>query len=169
MTVKFNAEEVLDIAVKIEENGRDFYTEAADVVDDAKAKELLLNLASWEQQHIKTFGDMLKNIKNIDFENPYFDPDKIGIKYLEEIAGGSIFCTDTTVDELLKKAGKSIKGILQYALLREQESVVFYLAISKVVPEGDERDSVNRIIEEEMDHVIQISKYITDNNDSVVF
>lgn len=55
MLYGFNAAEVFDIAIAIEENGKIFYDKAQDKVEDPEVKELFKFLALEEVQHREFF------------------------------------------------------------------------------------------------------------------
>ena len=47
----FNADDIFEMAVKIEQNGAIFYRQAADKVDGEENKAFLLDLAKMEDDH----------------------------------------------------------------------------------------------------------------------
>ena len=58
MSIKFNADEIFEIAIQIEKNGEKFYRKAAEAVSDEDARQTFIELADMEVAHIKTFADM---------------------------------------------------------------------------------------------------------------
>ena len=60
MPNEFNANDIFEIAVKIEQNGAKFYRNAAKQVEEEKHKKFLLELASMEDDHETTFANMQK-------------------------------------------------------------------------------------------------------------
>ena len=58
MSYGFSADEIFEMAVKMEVNGGNFYRNAADGTKDEDGKKLLLNLAAMEDEHEVTFNSM---------------------------------------------------------------------------------------------------------------
>lgn len=55
MSIYFNANEIFQIGVQIETNGKLFYETAAKQSQEEAAKKLFIELAFWENQHIDLF------------------------------------------------------------------------------------------------------------------
>jgi Mn-containing catalase len=60
MLFGFNAAEVFDIAINIEENGKTFYTKASQMVDNEDVKALFQQLAKEEDTHKARFTELKK-------------------------------------------------------------------------------------------------------------
>ncbi len=54
--------EAIEIAIKIEEEGINFYTEAAEKVEDKAARKMFLNLANDEQKHLLLFRSVRQSL-----------------------------------------------------------------------------------------------------------
>jgi rubrerythrin len=54
--------EAIEIAIKIEEAGINFYTEAAEKVEDDAARKMFLNLAKDEQKHLLLFRSVRQSL-----------------------------------------------------------------------------------------------------------
>ncbi len=64
MSYDFNANDILEMAERIEKNGAKFYRDAAGNVSDSSLKELLLDLASMEDNHEKMFAQSPRHFVN---------------------------------------------------------------------------------------------------------
>ncbi|MBI5560973.1 MAG: rubrerythrin, partial [Deltaproteobacteria bacterium] len=53
--VYFSGSEIIEMAVRIEENGGRFYTDASEATKDSKLKKLFQYLAGEEKKHLKYF------------------------------------------------------------------------------------------------------------------
>ena len=58
MSYDYNAKDILEMAIQIEKNGAVFYRNAAESLANTSHKQLLLDLASMEDQHEQIFDDM---------------------------------------------------------------------------------------------------------------
>jgi len=156
MSTRFNADEVFEIALQIERNGRAFYRRAADIVKDAGGRDLLLGLARWEDDHERTFEAMRAELSAAESEATVFDPEGEAERYLRALADSEVF--DVREDPTAKlTGGESYEEILRHALGREKEAVLFYLGMKELVPERLGKSKIDGIVKEEMSHVRLLS------------
>jgi rubrerythrin len=156
MSISFNADEILEIAQRIEQNGLNFYKAAAHAVTDPKAKQMLSNLAEWELGHEKLFRDMRVRLTEDQRRPIVFDPhNEMGL-YLKATADHVVF---TSKMDPVKMLGDqpSLKKILDIALEREKDSVVFYAGMKRFVPASLGADKIEAILQEEVSHVAMIT------------
>jgi rubrerythrin len=146
MEYDFNADEVFEMAEQIERNGAEFYRKAADDVTDSSARTLLQKLAAMEDAHEKTFAVLRKDLTDAEKEPIIFDPQGENALYLKALADSRVFF-DKDIDT------SSLETILKDAIVAEKDSIVFYLGMKEIVPQGRGQERVDRIIKEEMDHI----------------
>jgi rubrerythrin len=82
---------------------------------------------------------------------PYSIPNGEAASYLKALADTRIFFEkeiDTT----------SMQAILKAAILAEKDSIVFYLGMKDLVPEGLGQTRLDDIIKEEMSHINLLSR-----------
>ena len=161
MSISFNADEILEIAQQIEQNGLNFYKAAANAVTDPEAKEMLSNLAEWEVGHEKLFRDMRAGLTYDQRQPTVFDPDNEMGLYLKAMANQVVFTSK--MDPVVMIGDKpSFRKVLDIALEREKEAVVFYAAVKKFVPESLGRDKIEAILQEEVSHVAMITQRLAE-------
>ncbi len=150
-----NADEILKIAEQIERNGIAFYERAAERFQGDE-KRTLLDLAKMERNHERAFANMRRELAAAEGGLTAFDPEGEAERYLAAFADGKIF--DLKADPIALLGQKeSVQGILELAIGLEKDSVVFYVAIREAVPESLGKDRIEKIIKEEMDHIILLS------------
>jgi len=86
MTNEFNADDIFEMAVKIEQNGAVFYRDAAGQVDEKKNKDFLLELARMEDEHGAVFSNLKKELTSQEKMATTFDPEDENILYLNAFA-----------------------------------------------------------------------------------
>ena len=159
MTNEFNADEVFEMAIRIENNGAAFYRKAAGLQSDIKNQKFLEGLANMEDQHQKIFTEMRTTLTEKDKDPKVFDPYDEVTKYLGAMADtmggeGSPSVADTlTGDETLEE-------ILQTAVGLEKDSILFYLGIKDLIFSQSGKDRIDDIIMEERKHVVQLSNLL---------
>ena len=151
MDYGFTADEVFEMAQRIEQNGASFYRTAAEGVNDAGFKKILLDLALMEDEHEKTFADMRASLSEKEKGAMVFDPENQAGQYLKALADTRIF---------FQKALdlSNMIEILKEALTAEKESIVFYLGMKEMIPDGRGKSRIDAIIQEEMNHIQVISQ-----------
>lgn len=146
MSFVFNADEIFALAEQIEKNGAQFYRKSAQQVKDSTAKVLLLEFASMEDEHLKTFSGMRSALSEAEKKAMTFDPANEAALYLNSLANTKVFF-EKKVD------ASTLQGIFTAALAAEKDSIVFYLGMKDLVPAGVGKDKIQDIIQEEMRHI----------------
>ncbi len=153
MSFEFNADEIFEIAEKIERNGESFYRSAADSAPGRSKKDLLTNLANMEVGHIHVFQNLRKELSGKEQQNLTFDPDEETALYLKAFADSHIF--------FQKKIDvSSLENILRAAIQAEKDSIVFYVGLKDAVSESRGQDKIETIIKEEMGHLRLLNREI---------
>jgi rubrerythrin len=155
-TMNFAADEILEIAIRIERNGVNFYTRAAGIVKDPSHRRLLEDLARMEADHQAIFEAMQGELGPAEREGSQIAADPESAQYLRSVADGHVF--DIKVDPSMILTGEeTAEEVLSTAIGLEKESVVYYAALGEVVGEGAVRQRVRAIICEELSHIAQLS------------
>jgi rubrerythrin len=156
MSIQFNADEIFEMAEQIERNGARFYRKAAEGFDDSGVQSTLLNMASWEDDHLRIFSEMRASLPDKERGWEMFDPEGQAGMYLRAMADGHIF--DLKTDPSAKLTGQeTLEDIYKIAIGLEKDSIVFYQGLREMVPENQGRDKVDGILQEEMKHVTILS------------
>ncbi len=159
MAYDYNASEIFDVAIQIEENGAAFYRKAAQLQPDSKNKEFLTMLGSMEDRHKVVFIEMKEKITEIESGQTVFDPDNESSQYLRAMADSHGGEGSPAVAETL--TGKeTIAEILTIARDLEKESILFYVGLRDFVPPKYGQDKIDDIIREERKHVILLDTFL---------
>jgi len=144
----FSVSEVLQLAVRIEENGRDFYDILASKAKDERTKSMFLFLSEEEGKHIEDFRKILDEVKNSTpkeaFTDDYF-------AYIKSLSEKYVF-TESGKGRVLAEGIDSEKEALDFAVKIERDSIDFYKNIKKSVP-ADSLNSLDEIISQEQGHL----------------
>ncbi|KPK64812.1 hypothetical protein AMJ83_01115 [candidate division WOR_3 bacterium SM23_42] len=158
----FEPSEVFQFAIRIEEGGEKFYREMAEKLENAEVKTLFSALADEETKHKKTYEAMLSKIEEYEpfesYPGEYF-------AYLRAYADNIIF-TPKKMDEEMNKISDASTA-LKFAINRELDSILYYQEVKKLVPQN-QRDLVDKIIDEERRHFVKLTKCSDDVADSCI-
>jgi len=157
MSILFNADEVLAVAVRIEQNGARFYRRAAEAAGSDRLRDFFLGLATFELSHEHTFTELRKKLGERERTATVFDPEHESAGYLKALADARVY--DVEADPVKKLSGReSVKEILAFALGMEKDSIIFYLGIRDLVPAGLGKEKIDEIIREEMRHITILNR-----------
>ena len=154
--LRFSAEEVLDMAIRIEENGEKFYSDAARMSKKDNVRELLNSLAQEEFKHKKYFMELKSSVKKAPLSFDPFTED--ASLYVKALADSEVFTHPSEVvgvqdfEPLLQGEAP----LLDFAIEREKDSLLFYYEIVKSVGEKESK-TIEIIIEEEKSHLRKLS------------
>lgn len=154
MPNEFNANDIFEIAIKIEQNGAKFYRDAAQKVDGEDNKQFLSDLAMMEDAHEKTFENMQKELKDTEVFSTTFDPEDENTLYLKALA-------DTRVFAKKEEPDNNFKNILYSAIQTEKDSIAFYIGMKLMVPEKYGKSKIDYIIKEEMSHITLLARTLS--------
>ena len=160
MGIRFSADEIFEMAERIEINGAKFYRGAAGLKVAADSKKVLLDLADMEDQHRRIFAVMRQELTGEEKEPVTFDAEGQLGDYLRVMADGYIFAVNADPSKLFR-GRESMEEIINKALGFEKDSIVFYLSIRDMVPERLGRNRLDDIIREEMNHISILNKELS--------
>ncbi|MFO7821644.1 MAG: ferritin family protein [Lentisphaeria bacterium] len=156
MPIRFNADEIFKMAERLEQNAATYYHTAAEKVTYPGARQLFLDLASWEEKHENAFSKLHEQISQKSRDEISFDPYGEAGQYLEALADQSIFDTSKSPLEQLGTEPQ-FDAILQFAIGKEKDTINFYTGIKHMVPKDFGEEEVEKIIREEMKHVTTLN------------
>jgi rubrerythrin len=157
MKPMYNAREVFEIAEEIERNGARFYRRAA-VLAEAwpEAAGVLGRLALMEDEHEKLFR-ALKEEVTVAPESAIPDPDDQALAYLQEMGDAQVFGNREDLAGRLTDA-VTLTEVYRLAIGFEKDSVLFFTAIRKLVPNELGKSRIDMLINEEVGHVALLSR-----------
>lgn len=147
----FSGSEVVEIGIQIEKNGKDYYNTLMERSRNEKARELFKYLAGEEEKHILTFQKILETVQK--YEPLGLDSDEY-YAYMNDLASEHVF-TQKNKGEEIAKAIKTDKEAIEKAIRFEEDSIVFYEGMKKIVPEYDLK-VVEWLIAQEQGHLKQL-------------
>jgi rubrerythrin len=149
----FEASDIVEIAIRIEENGANFYKFAEQIAKQEEAKKLFAQLAVAEIAHKKTFEGIFAKMEK------YTPPESYSgeySSYLRDYVDSNIIFTREAMDKELAKVKDTISA-LDFAIRRELDSILYYHEIKKLVP-VTQHAILDQVIDEERKHFSQLSE-----------
>jgi rubrerythrin len=146
----FTLTEIIDIAIQIEQNGKNTYRKAqAEVSSDALAS-MLQRLADDEAEHEKWFSQ-LKEKAGTTVENSELE--EMGKGILQNVLGDQAFSiTDADFSRI-----ENLKSLLELSIEFEKDTILFYQMLRSFIDDREVLNGLDKIIEEESRHVEELS------------
>ncbi|MBP7763553.1 MAG: ferritin family protein [Deltaproteobacteria bacterium] len=143
----FTANDIVEVAVRIEENGITFYNFAEKIAKTEDAKKLFAQLALAEAAHKRTFEKLLSQIET------YTPPERYAgeyADYLRNYVDNNLIFTKDVMDKQLSQVTDTV-GAFDFAMQRELDSILYYHEVKNLVPAA-QHEAIEKIIEEERKH-----------------
>lgn len=149
----FDASDIVEVAIRIEENGVRFYRHAAQVAGKEDLKALFLRLAEDEKKHGQIFSTLRVDLAPLIPPEGYDSEYTAYLhRYVDDIL---VFKPEAFAGELAK-IGTAVEA-LDFAIRRELDSIFYYQQTGSLLP-ADRRGAVDRIITEEKHHFTILSE-----------
>jgi rubrerythrin len=149
----FAASDIVEVAIRIEENGINFYKFAEQIAKQEEAKKLFAQLAQAEVAHKKTFEGIFAKMEKY---NPPESYEGEYSAYLRSYVDNNLIFTKEIMDQQLAKV-KDTSAALDFAIQRELDSILYYHEIKKLVPAA-QHGTLEQIIEEERKHYLALTE-----------
>ena len=149
---RYSSNEILEFAAAIEATGEKFYRQAEERVEHPEVRKLFHHLATEEVKHERLFKDLLGQVADYEPREQY--PEEY-FNYLQAVVDRAVF-TDEQLEAHVAKI-KDARTAVDFAMQKEQDTILFYMEIREFVPE-DSRSLVDSIIQEERTHYLALAE-----------
>ena len=140
--------EVVNFAIERENESYALYQELAEKVAEAEAKSLFKVLMDEEQAHKKFYATFLSTIEAK--QTPGVKEDDEYAAYMKTLIDSQRTVKKPTIDLT------NLPEILDFAIAREKDAVLFYVGLENFVPD-DDKSTVKTIIKEEGNHIVKLT------------
>ena len=142
----FSANEILDLAIKLEQNGEAVYRGAAEKLSNRELVGLLVWMADEETCHANWFAELKLGLEQTD-TNSFME--KMSREVFNDLLGEKNFSLEdvdfTSVEE--------IESMISIFIEFEEDSVRFYQVLELFVDDPADRANIKKIIDEERNHI----------------
>lgn len=154
MSVSFYGNELINIAIGIENRGIAFYELMARSTKNRAVRDIFQYLVGMEQNHVEIFHNMLSEIEKQ--ENPEVYAGDYAA-FLQALADTAVFTpTKGRGDEAM--AVETDIAAVNIGIGAEKDSILFYLEMKEKMPAG-QRSVIENVIKEEKIHLRQLAEF----------
>lgn len=154
MNDKLTIQEIIEIAIEIEKNGKSFYQSLSEQANSAQLRELFEYLSKEEESHINRFEELLKTSEGYQISELYYATNYMG--YMKAIADERVFKSDISVTEFVKSL-KSISDALDKAIGFEKDSILFLYEMQEILDDKNNEEIIKKLINEEKEHIRRLA------------
>jgi rubrerythrin len=150
----FTKNEIIEIAVEMEEKGFFYYQKALEKSDlSEKAIKILMYLKNEEKKHQEVFRNLRDGFDDIDLKD---HPDWNEVRsYINALLDSHIFNEEDAALKLINKA-ETDKEIIKFAMIFEKDTLLFFHSLKKFISNKSFLEIVDKIIKEEESHLIKL-------------
>jgi rubrerythrin len=149
----FSANEILDMAIKIEKNGEAVYRNAIEKVSKPELVLLLERMADEEAKHADWFSNLKLNIRE-KRANPFME--EMSRELFDDILGDKNFSLKDIDFSSIDKINDLIAIFIDF----EKDSVLFYEVLKPFIEDPDALENLKKIIEEEKNHIKKLQEFM---------
>ena len=152
MTERFSPQEILKIAIKVEENGKKLFAALEEKAKNEKVKDVWRYLKEQEEAHCQVFQDMLDNVGDYlvyEFSLGEYEA------YIRAIASSYIFTTQL-MERKAKEGFSSDQEAIDFGIEIEKESILTYTALRDYV-QTSKQEVLDKVINEEKMHLVRLT------------
>lgn len=156
MAKTFSIEEIVEMAVKIEEDGAAFYKTLAELSKNKSAKEIFGYLQGEEKEHAAAFQSIYKEMTQKNFIKAF--PNEEANIYLHLLVEMRLFKNQKEAEDTARKM-RSEQEAIDVALNVEKDTILFYYEIIDGVDE-EAKEVVKKLIEQEKNHIRRLTTFL---------
>ncbi len=162
VNVPDSMDEVLQLAIQMEEKGFKYYSESAERITNSVGKRMLERLANDEKNHIRRFTEMYNALTDNNIENVTLE--KVEPTTFDEVFERLKEQLDVAIEDL-QETGVDDAEIIHMAMDLENHAVLFYAEAAKKAKDAKLKEFLELLSEEEKAHyavLVKAQQYLED-------
>ncbi|MEW6708793.1 MAG: ferritin family protein [Candidatus Riflebacteria bacterium] len=154
----YNASELMELAIQIEKNGKNYFLAMAARTQNEKVREIFNYLAAEEQSHLENFVKISEKLgareEEIPIADEYSTPEMYD--YVKAMFDGRVFPNLTSHEELAKEI-KTDEQAVYHAISFEKDTVLFFTEILRMLGDDNENKAlIEELIRQEKIHIARL-------------
>lgn len=150
MSALFYINEVVTFAIEREQESYDLYKELSEKVEKQEAKNIFQALMEEEKKHKVFYSELLSSVEEKRIPGVGAPEGEEYDAYMRALIDSRRTVKEPNIDMA------NIQEVLDFAIAREKDAVLFYVGLENYVPEKDKL-IVKGIIKEEGNHIVKLT------------
>lgn len=151
--MQLKPDELIHFGMQIEERGFKFFQGMAAGAADPEVKKVFELLSDEEEKHYSVFEKMMMEIKTYDPPEYYMDEYEA---YVWSLAKNHVLTGKAGPEEFLEKVKNPVDAV-DLALTIEKDTIIFFVALKKIVPKEGQK-TLDLLIEQENLHIKSLTE-----------
>ncbi|MEJ2100550.1 MAG: ferritin family protein [Desulfobacterales bacterium] len=151
----FSIQEILDLAIRLENNGESVYRHAVDEVSEPELVSLLQWMADEELEHAKWFSELKQKFKTHSTE-PFMA--EMSREVFADFLGEKSFSHQDVDFSKIDRVGDLVAVFIEF----EKDTILFYETLKPFIEDKDTLNNLEKIIAEENKHIAQLHQFLAD-------
>ncbi|MCB2144972.1 MAG: ferritin family protein [Deltaproteobacteria bacterium] len=153
----FTAHDILDIAIRLENNGEKTYRDARQHTPDEELKTLLTWIAREEHDHARWFTELKNRLTQGEDHHLMAD---LSRALVEDVIQGQAFSLQEVDFETIDTPDKMIRTFIGF----EDDTIAFYEVLKTFIDDPEAVSQLEQIILEEKKHISSFRKMLSVNH-----
>ena len=149
----FTAEEILEMAIRIERNGESTYREAIEKAANPQIESLLGWMADEEKSHADFFLELKEKLA-ASASNPVADA--FGSEILDKLLGNQRFSLEGVDFGKVEQ----VKDLIGVFIEFEEDTILFYQMLESFLQDEQARRQLRLVIDEENRHIRKLKEFL---------
>ncbi len=149
----FSTNEILDLAIQIEQNGEAVYRDAVAKLSNPELVSMLTWMADEERKHAKWFAD-LKNKSETQSTGPFVE--QMSRELFSDLLGEKNF----SHQEVDFTRVENVDDLMSIFVEFENDTVLFYEMLEPFIDDENALENLKKIISEEKNHINNLQEFI---------
>jgi rubrerythrin len=150
----FTAQDILDIAIRLENNGEETYRDARQHIPDEELKTLLSWIAQEEHDHARWFTELKNRLTQGEDHHLMAD---LSRALAEDVVQGQAFSLQEVDFEAIDTPDKMIRTFIGF----EDDTIAFYEILKTFIDDPAIAGHLEQIIGEEKKHVAKFREMLS--------
>ena len=151
----FSIQEILDLAIRLENNGESVYRHAVEEVSEPELVSLLRWMADEELQHARWFSELKRKFKSHSVELFMAEMSR---EVFTDFLGEKSFSHQDVDFSKIDRVSDLVAVFIEF----EKDTILFYETLKPFIEDNDTLNNLEKIIAEENKHIAQLHQFLAD-------
>jgi rubrerythrin len=151
----FSIQEILDLAIRLENNGESVYRQAVDEVCEPEFVFLLRWMAEEEVEHARWFSELKHKLETHSINSFMTEMSR---EVFADFLGKKSFSHQEVDFSKIERSSELVAVFIEF----EKDTILFYETLKPFIEDNDTRNNLEMIIAEEHKHIAKLHQFLAD-------
>lgn len=149
----FSIQEILDLAIRLENNGESVYRQAVDEISEPELVSLLQWMADEEVKHARWFAELKQKLKT---HSANLFMAEMSREVFADFLGEKSFSHQDVDFSKIDRVGDLVAVFIEF----ERDTILFYETLKPFIEDTDTLSHLDKIIAEENEHIETLHQFL---------